>query len=381
MVGVLIVFEGMAWGLYSQREYVRNFLRNIGGLGGVGQLHLDSYEMADPEYLGHWRLRPNFVASSEALIAEKSGAGKWLGAAAIQSIRGDGGTNALMINSDGFKGPELDPSRRCPRILMIGDSVTFGIGGLSYPHQVRAVFSKNNIRAEVINAGVEGYGPQNVLNEMPRYLALKPEIVTIYIGWNPIFSTDVAVVGSSVPLKSLWLIRRAVDAIRELIDDNASNATRAYQQKIHPNHDSSEIKNIHNYHPGYINDITKIIDAFRTIDTEVYLITLMGLFQSDQTPSPAALAIGHLPIGTDNSFVLSALTDRTNELLRSISARDGVHLIDLQAWGRAQLQPPAQYFLDSVHFNASGLELVGAFLASRLAKTVKAREISCKAEG
>lgn len=264
---------------------------------------------------------------------------------------------------------------------MIGDSVTFGIGGLSYPQYMSAAFAKNNIHAEVINAGVEGYGPQNLLNEMPGYLALKPEIVTIYIGWNPIFSTDIDVIGSSVPLKSIWLIHRAIDAIHKLMSDDATNATSAYQKKLNPEIESPVIKKIRNYRPPSISEISKIVDAFQTIDTQVYLITLMGLYQLEQPPSPAALAIGHLPVGTDNPFELAALTDRTNELLKSVGSRNGAHVIDLQAWGRDTLQPPEDYFIDSVHFNSVGLKLVGNYLATKLAKPVQARETGCKREG
>lgn len=380
-VVVTLLFEGLAWGVYSQREYVLNTLRDIGGIGGVGQLHLDSYEIMDPKKSGHWVLRPNFIASNEALIAEKNDAGKWLGAAAVQEILEVKRSDTLRINSSGFKGPELDVSHRCPRILMIGDSATFGVGALSYPGFARTAFLKSNVQAEIINAGVEGYNPKNVLNEMPRYLALKPEIVTIYIGWNEIFATDIDVIGAAVPLKSLWLIRHALNAVNGLMDKDASSATHAYQKKLHINTNSQVLKKIRNHNFQWLNDIREIITGFHAIDTEVYLVTLLGLFQSDQLPSKDELVIGHLPVGTDNPLVLAALTDQANDFLRSEALRDGVHLIDLQKWGKSKLQPPASYFFDSVHFNRQGLEEVGNYIASELAKPVLARNIGCNLKG
>lgn len=377
---ILIAFEGLAWGVYSQRDYVRDLLRDIGGIGGVGQLQLDSYEMVDPVIPGHWRLRPNFVASSAALVAEKRDAGKWLGAAAIQNAQDTDNKSILKINSAGFKGSELDATHRCPRVLMLGDSVTFGVGAFSYPNFVRTTFLDSNIKAEVVNGGVEGYDLNNILNELPRYLALKPEIVTIYIGWNVIFATDIDAIAAAVPLKSVWLIRHALDAIYGMIGDGASNATHAYQKKLNANPESPVIAKVRDHRFESFRDIRKIIDAFRSIDSEVYLITLMGLFQADLSPSPAALSIGHLPAGTDNPFVFAALTNQANDELKSAVSGDGVHLIDLQAWGRENLQPPSSYFLDSVHFNSEGLKEVGGYLASKLAKPVRARDTGCHLE-
>lgn len=378
---VLIAFEGASWVVYYQRDYVRNVLRDIGGIGGVGQLHLDSYEMADPQISGHWRLRPNFVTSSEALIAEKSDAGKWLGAAAVRETRSNDDLGIFKINSAGFKGPELDATHRCPRILALGDSVTFGIGGLSYPHYVRAALAEEKINAEVINAGVEGYNPQNILNEMPRYLALKPEIVTIYIGWNSIFDADIDTIGAPTPLKSLWLIRNAVGALDRMISVDASRATRTYHRELQPNAENPLIKDIRSFNPAYLGDITKMINSFRAINAQVYLITLMGLYQTDQAPSPAALKVGHLPSWTDNPFVLAASTERHNDLLKVEADREGVHLIDLQTWGREHMNPPEAYFYDSVHFNARGLQQVGAFLASMLVHPVRELKTICNLEG
>lgn len=380
-VSVLMTFELAAWVVYNQRENVRNLLRDIGGIGGVGQLHLDSYEMADPITSGHWRLRPGFVTSSEALIAEKKDAGKWLGVNALLETRINEDARVFKINSSGFKGPELNEKHRCPRILAIGDSTTFGIGNLSYPDFMRLHFAEARINAEVINAGVEGYSPRNVLNEMPRYLALKPEIVTIYIGWNSIFDVEIDVIGAPIPLKSLWLIRNAIAAFNRLMINDASSATRAYKKESRPNAESPVIEGAHRFTPAYFDDITKIVDSFRAIDTQVYLITLMGMFQLDRVPSATALEVGHLPSWTDNPFELAALVDRNNDLLKRMSEQENVNLIDLQAWGRERLKPSEAYFFDSVHFNTLGLQQVGAFLASRLVKPVQELQKSCDLKG
>jgi hypothetical protein len=68
---------------------------------------------------------------------------------------------AVSINSDGLRGPELDPTRARPRILAVGDSVTFGYG---VPQDETWVVHLANAHAEAgkavepVNGGLSGAG-------------------------------------------------------------------------------------------------------------------------------------------------------------------------------------------------------------------------------
>ena len=375
MLGIAAL-ELFAWGIYLKRQDIRDIFR---GMESIGQSHIDPYEVIDPEIMGHWRLRPNYSASGQMILKEKRVAGKWLGAAAVQENLNAGNPIALKINSAGYKGPEIDESHRCTRVLALGDSVTFGIGGLSYPTVMRSAFEKADVNVEVINAGVEGYSPQNLLNELPRYLALQPEFVTIYIGWNAIFDTDLESIRGPSMLKSMWLINNAAIALNRILGDANTQATKSYKRELRPDAGDPVIKDIGKHTPAYFDEIKELISAFRAVDTQVYLITLMGLFQVDQIPSAKAMKIGHLPRNTDNPYVLASLTQRHNTLLREKAAQDGVYLVDLQKWGRSQLRPIEKYFFDSVHFNAVGLQKVGKFIASKMAKPIQenAKSYTC----
>ena len=122
----------------------------------------------------------------------------------------------MRINDDGFKGPDIDKTHSRVRILTYR-------GLLHVWNDVRRLFVSTNARArtgrfgksvEVINAGVEGYGPANVLGRIEEFKALRPEITTIYIGWNALYAEPESY-GAEYYHNSVWLFRKAYDKVRE----------------------------------------------------------------------------------------------------------------------------------------------------------------------
>ncbi|MBL6957539.1 MAG: hypothetical protein ISR52_01040 [Rhodospirillales bacterium] len=120
-----------------------------------------------------------------------------------------------------------------------------------------------------------------------------------------------------------------------------------------------------------MKQIEKIIDGFEAIGSRVYLVTLPGLFSTKEKPSLKALKIGHLPTFTENPYVLATITEKFNQTLRALSLQRNLGLIDLEKWGMINLHPKDQYFTDSVHLNAKGLEKIGAFLADKLKPIIR----------
>jgi len=112
----------------------------------------------------------------------------------------------------------------------------------------------------------------------------------------------------------------------------------------------------------------------------VYLINLFGLFQEDSEPSQRALQIGHLPNWTDNPYVFAAVTETYNQYLSTLADNEHVKLINLRSWARGTLQPPEDYFFDSVHFNRDGLRKIADFLASALNTSVLELNKSCSVD-
>lgn len=372
-----ISFEGLAWGLYAFRDSLYKMAALI---SPASLLQLDPYEVPALDQPGHWRLKPGYDARGSELLQAKNSAGKWLGVDALRETQSSGLPDRLTVNSKGFKGPMIDTEHKCPRLLSVGDSVTFGIGGISYPYFLQKELRTLDLNVEVINAGVEGYSPRNLLFELPRYRALKPDVVTIYIGWNALYSTDMATAYQGFTFKSPWLVDRLKASLSHLTSSIVDEASLQYHKVPKLDPDVSRRKKWPMEKMAFTKDVEQLIKAFRAMGAKVYVMTLFGLFQSDREPTKAALNIGHLPPWTDNPYDLAAVVDQYNMYLHHIAARSNVALIDFQAWGRKSLQPPESYFFDSVHFNPKGLRSLGKFLAEALVLDASLQKPSCVAE-
>jgi hypothetical protein len=90
-----------------------------------------------------------------------------------------------QINSSGFRGAELDPNP-VARVVVYGDSYIHGYySALENTFAQRLehyVSMKVGVSIEVVNAGVAGYGPDQVLRKMEREFGiLKPDLVLVAI--------------------------------------------------------------------------------------------------------------------------------------------------------------------------------------------------------
>jgi hypothetical protein len=95
--------------------------------------------------------------------------------------------STISINSDGFRDKEypLEKSKNTFRIIILGDSVTFGFGvenNESYPKILEAKLNtlNNGINYEVLNFGVWGYGTiQEVETLKIKGVKYKPDMVIL----------------------------------------------------------------------------------------------------------------------------------------------------------------------------------------------------------
>ena len=375
LVAAAGLFEGLARTVFAWREEIRR----IPIISRMVQrdLDLDPYEMPSPKGGSHWVLRPGYAATMQQLVEDKRRAQRTLGQRTLEGglkAPNDDSRGIFRINDDGFKGPELDRAHARPRILMLGDSTTFGIGDADYPRIAEARLAAHGFAAEVVNGGVEGYSPRNVLFEIERYKALRPEIVTLYIGWNALyFYTPWA---DALENRSR-LAYIAYRAFRSRLDAHAY-AKSLVERIAKPDPDSPAVKSLDTHVPRFMNEVERIVDEMASTGADVVLVTLPGLFELNEKPTPVALKIGHLPSFTENPYVLAKLTDRYNAALRLLAKRRNLFVIDLATWSDRALQPRDTYFVDSVHLNAQGLELVGAFVAERLTDRVEISQAATK---
>jgi hypothetical protein len=229
---------------------------------------------------------------------------------------------------------------------------------------------------EVINGGVESYTPANVLMRIEDYKALRPEVTTIYIGWNALWDVPLGPERSepenpartTVPGSRHWsytvrLVRRAIENASA---DKTRTALAEYHKPKRPDPDDPLLDQLSGWQPSFIPQIERIVDEMESVGSRVVLMTLPGLYLSDRRPTERAMQIGHLPSGTNNPLVLGRLTERYNEALRRLARRRGLQLIDLELWSRSVLEPRDTFFVDSVHLLERGQAELGRYLAERL---------------
>jgi lysophospholipase L1-like esterase len=339
-------------------------------------LSLDVYEMADPLRRGFWLLRPGYRGTLREVLEAKRAAGRVLAVRHMEAAAGKLGIGldevAVEVNREGFRGPALAPAHRRYRILTLGDSCTFGSPvseRYPYARAMERELRRSGIDVEVVNGGVEGYSPTNVIARLDDLRALRPEMTTVYIGWNALYLDayleDAA--GIRRYLHSARLLGRTLDAIRARFGGRRQTAIQAYEREKRPDPAAPELALLDRYQPSFLPDVVRIVEAMQAAGSRVVILTLPGLYSSDRVPSARALAIGHLPTFTDNPFVLARMAERYNEALRILAHDRGLVLVDLDRWSRQTHEPPEEHFIDSVHLDELAQEQAGTHIAHAVA--------------
>lgn len=162
VAGIALLAEG------GGRLYVRQYEQEL----MVASVHLNwtRCHQYDPGLM--WALRPNLLDTPQAY-----------------SFKGKMQDWTVRTNEQGLRNPPLTPKEGRYRILILGDSRTYGLGvgdSETWPQYAQAAFdSKQAGSVDVINAGVSGYaafqGLQYLRREGPK---LEPDMVIACFGYN-----------------------------------------------------------------------------------------------------------------------------------------------------------------------------------------------------
>ena len=177
---------------------------------------------------------------------------------------------------------------------------------------------------EVVNGGVEGYGPRNILLRIAEFKALHPEITTIFIGWNPIYSPSKSLdqrklLGWEEDSYTLRIIKAAYHRAREIVVGTRELALEEFRKSKAPDRYAPAVQRLDDYAPAFIEDVERIIQEMQSVGSRVLLITLPGLYTMEEEPSDLALEKGHLPPYTENPYVLAKAAERYNIALRNLA--------------------------------------------------------------
>lgn len=335
---------------------------------------LNLYHMPDPSHPSNWVLRPGYTLTLQQAIEAKEKTGRTLAVAYLKERAGKlnigPDETIIQINHDGYKGPELDKTHSRLRILNIGESTTFGtlFDKYSYPRTLERELRSKGIEAEVVNAGVESYTAGNVLMRVEEFKALRPEIATIYIGWNNLFGPEPRV-GLNKYSYTYRLLRRTYQKLSR--GSETLNPLEQYTKQKHVDANAPEVKNLEGFVPPFIEDVEEIVKQMQSVNSRVIIITMPGLFTMGERPSDDALRKGQLPSFTDNPYVLAKLTEQYNASLRQLATRYGLQVIDLERWSNTALVPRDSYFLDSMHLYEEGQEKIGVYMADEILDVVR----------
>ncbi len=91
----------------------------------------------------------------------------------------------FTINSQGYRGEELDRNRQTTRVVLVGGSAAFGTGALSDQDTLAAALERRFEDVQVINAAVNGHVSTDELTLLEKELLdLEPSLVLALDGFN-----------------------------------------------------------------------------------------------------------------------------------------------------------------------------------------------------
>jgi len=338
---------------------------------------LNVYEKMDDHDPSHWVLKPDFRATFADLIREKERTNKWFGLKLLrrwmETYYFTPGQTAISINSRGLRGPEIEKAQEgSTRIICLGDSLTFGLPGpFSYPRVIEGELKKRGWDAEVINAGVEGYSIENLGKQIDCLAGFNPDIVTLFIGWNDIYSDRN---GLSSPWINylcrrsnfLTLIRRTFRKIYRLLKFKSDLPPHILPDSLTGKcYEKTEVS----YKPRFLDELIDLLDELRAKipPAKIFLITLPSLFDLKTAPDNDSLKIGHLPKYTNNAYILASMVYKYNEDLRRLSGDRNYYLIDLEKYADSEFIPKKDYFFDACHLIPPAQISIGEYIAGVLA--------------
>lgn len=270
---------------------------------------------------------------------------------------------ALVINSLGYRGAEFSPEKspNTTRILCLGDSCTFeGIPETApYPRQLEELLNqgkeqKEQKAFEVINGGVEGYDSNKALERLKLSLKYKPDIVTIYIGWNDLYINDPerimneARTGIIAKISNMLQYSRFASKLRSLIFLNV----RPKFKTIEPINSSKYQDFVPSW---YVNNVKEMISLVKSSNAKPILVTLPSIFHNKI--SPEVLAKAQMPYFTNSSADMILLIEKYNKIIKEIAQETNTQLIDLAA-KFDQLPNKEELFFDAIHMHSNRKQLV-----------------------
>ena len=257
-----------------------------------------------------------------------------------------------VTNSEGFLGPEWSGPKSKPRLATLGDSCTVA-GETPYPERLRALLPG----WEVWNAGVGSWSSYQGLRLLEtRLLAHRPDVVTVYFGWNDHWSAwSVPDKEFSADLDRRWRRMKLVESSRVL--QGLSFAVDKAAGPAGPRRGAPPRVSLEDYG----SNLRRIVALCRASGARPILLTAPSSLKPEH---PVARALVEESLNFDDAARLPATHEAYNAVVRAVAAETGAGLVDLaEAFAGAP-----ELFTDGIHLSAAGHALAARLIAKGLSK-------------
>ncbi len=278
----------------------------------------------------------------------------------------------VRINPDGFVGDPLEPpGPDLWRVVAVGDSCTFGGGNEvdTYPALLEKLLAEKapHERIEVVNAGISGLNSELARRRLEsRVPELRPDVVTIYIGWNDLMKFDPLAQGERSRFAG---VARAID---ELWITKSLRKLLFYYLRPSMREPATGPESLTGRFAGFSptvfeKELRAMIADVRAMNARPVVMTLPTVVRPEMSVAdleragvvfpyfPSAYAVG------DFLDLLGAY----NRSIRRVAAEEGVALVDLEKRFDA-LDDPTPYFYDTMHTNSKGMAIIANEVAATL---------------
>jgi lysophospholipase L1-like esterase len=260
------------------------------------------------------------------------------------------------------------------RIVCLGGSTTYGQGVRSrdaWPAALERALEHEGVSAEVVNAGVPGYGSRQSLLRYRRDIArLRPDVVLFYEGWNRTgalvdpagwvpYATPRPNATSSQRAR-IWAADHSL-LLQELVI-RSGTGPHAEERSLDP------------YHEVFVSDVTASVREVLADGHRALLIVYPALYHAGMSVAEAteyAPLLWDSRTGRPEDYRPEMLMEleRKHRALRQVAATTGAALVDAhQAFRDVRGGERRSLFLDAQHLSASGNRKLAGILAERLAQ-------------
>jgi len=271
----------------------------------------------------------------------------------------------VTTNSIGLRSAEVSPHKGRYRILVLGDSCTFGLGvenEESYPAQLEKRLNDGadrERRFEVINAGVPAYASWQGARYLPeRGMTLDPDLVIVCYGNNDIAPGDDPNFVNQLPnvLHGGWLQEKLLHLAAYRIGLAAHVAQLNAQRAPRSGKESPSIE------VAYRANLLEMSRAAKQHKTSLMFMVwplLPQVFELQNRPVP------HAVLQRCKSRI------RMQSVMREVAASQGITVVDPLPALAASPEHPT--YLAMIHANEKGLATIAGVLKQAVLEHVRKR--------